>query len=248
MDGLALKANGCLGGVKALPFQLANGTAVDRVGVLAAKGLDVQQLGAVTDLLVRAKTNAECGVGQRGVLSDTRDKRHDLGDAGLVVSAQQCGAVTADQVLTHKVVQGGKLGGAHGHRLAVNGTADQVAAFVVHNVRLHTGARRNLGGVEVCYQAQGGLVLRARARRNMRAHVSMLGHMGIGRAELAQLLGQDVGKVKLNGARRHLVAVCILGLRVDLDVAQKALKDVGVRGVVFHKDRSNLGRRVQQEL
>ena len=187
-------------------------------------------------------------MGQRGVLSDTRDKRHDLGDAGLVVSAQQCGAVTADQVLTHKVVQGGKLGGAHGHGLAVNGTADQIAAFVVHNVRLHTGARRNLGGVEVCDQTQGGLVLRTRARRNMRADVGMLGHMGIGRAEFAQLLGQDVGKVKLNGARGYLVAVCILGLRVDLDVAQKALKDVGVRGVVFHKDRSNLGRRVQQEL
>ena len=118
----------------------------------------------------------------------------------------------------------------------------------MHNVRLHAGARRNLGGVEVCDQTQGGLVLRARARRNMRADVGMFGHMGIGRAELAQLLGQYVGKVKLNGARRHLVAVCILGLRVDLDVAQKALKDVGVRGVVFHKDCSNLGRRVQQEL
>ena len=248
VDGLALKADGRLGGVKALPLQLADGATVDRVGVLAAKGLDVQQLGAVTDLLVRAKTNAECGMGQRGVLSDTRDKRHDLGDAGLVVGAQQCGAVTADQVLTHKVVQGGKLGGAHGHGLAVGGTADQVAAFVVHNVRLHAGARRNLGGVEVRDQAQGGLVLSARARRNMRADVGMFGHMGIGRAKLAQLLGQDVGKVKLNGARRHLIAVCILGLRVDLDVAQKALKDVGVRGVVFHKDRSNLGRRVQQEL
>lgn len=248
MDGLALKVNGCLGGVKALPLQLANGTAVDRVGVLAAKGLDVQQLGAVTDLFVWAKTNAECGVGQRGVLSDTRDKRHDLGDAGLVVGAQQRGAVTADQVLTHKVVQGGKLGGAHGHGLAVNGTADQVAAFVVYNVWLHAGARRNLGGVEVRDQAQGGLVLRARARRNMRADVGMLGHMGIGCTKLVQFLGKHIGKIKLDGARRNLVTVGILGLCVDLDVAQKTLKDVGVRGGVFHRDRSNLGCRVQQEL
>ena len=42
VDGLALKANGCLGSVKALPLQLADGAAVDRVGVLAAKGVDVQ--------------------------------------------------------------------------------------------------------------------------------------------------------------------------------------------------------------
>ena len=248
MDGLAFKANGCLGGIEALPLKLADGAAVDRVGVLAAKGLDVQQLGAVTDLLVRAKTNAERGVGQRGVLSDTRDKRHDLGDTSLVVGAQQCGAVAADQVLTHKVVQGGKLGGAHCHGLAVNDTADQVAAFVVHDVRLYAGTRRDLGGVQVGDQAQSGFVLGPSARGNMRADIGVLGHMGIGRAEFAQLLGQDVGKVKLNGARRHLVAVCILRLRVDLDVAQKALKDVGVRDVVFHKDRSNLGRRVQQEL
>ena len=74
VDGLALKADGRLGGVKALPLQLADGAAVDRVGVLAAKGIDIQQLGSVTDLLVRAEANAECGMGQRRVLSDTRDK------------------------------------------------------------------------------------------------------------------------------------------------------------------------------
>ena len=74
MDGLALKADGHLGGVKALPLQLADGAAVDRVGVLAAKGIDIQQLGSVADLLVRAEANAECGMGQRGVLSDARDK------------------------------------------------------------------------------------------------------------------------------------------------------------------------------
>ena len=74
VDGLALKANGCLGGVEALPLKLADGAAVDRVGILTAKVLDIQQLSTVADFLVRAKTNAECGVGQRRVLSDARDK------------------------------------------------------------------------------------------------------------------------------------------------------------------------------
>ena len=248
VDGLALKADGRLGGVKALPLQLADGAAVDRVGVLAAKGIDIQQLGSVADLLVRAEANAECGMGQRRVLSDTRDKRHDLGDACLVVCAQQRGAVAADQVLTREVIQGGKLGGTHGNGFTVNRAADQVAAFVVHDVRLHAGARCNFGGVEMGDQAQGGLVLSARTCGDMRADIGVLGHVGIFRTKLAQLFSQHVGKVKLNGARGYLVAVCILGLRVDLDVAQKAFEDIGARGGVFHKDRSNLGRRVQQEL
>ena len=118
----------------------------------------------------------------------------------------------------------------------------------MHDVRLHAGARCNLGGVEMGDQAQGGFVLSARACGDMRADIGVLGHVDIFRTKLAQLFSQHVGKVKLNGARGHLIAVCILGLRVDLDVAQKALEDIGVRGGVFHKDRSNLGRRVQQEL
>ena len=187
-------------------------------------------------------------MGQRVVLSDTGDECHDFGNAGLVVSAQQRCSVAADQVLTHKVVQSGELGSAHGNGLAVNRAADQVAALVVHDVRFHAGTRRNLGGVEMRDQAQGGLVLGAGARGDVRADIGMLGHMGIFCTKLAQLFGKHVGEVKLNGTRGYLVAVCILGLRIDLDIAQKAFKDVGARGVVFHKDRSNLGRRVQLEL
>ena len=187
-------------------------------------------------------------MGQGGVLRDACDERHDFGDTRLVVGAQQRGTVGADKILAHQVVQGWKLGGAHGHGLAVDDAADQVAALVVHDVRLHAGARGNLGGIEVRDQAQSGLGLGSRACRNMRADIGVFGYMGIGRTQLSQLLGKHVGKVKLDGARRHLVAVCILRLRVDLDVAQKALENVGVRGGVFHKDRSNLGRRVQQEL
>ena len=118
----------------------------------------------------------------------------------------------------------------------------------MHDVRRYVGARRDLGGVEVRDQTQGGFVLGTGACGDMRADIGVFGYMGIGCTQLAQLLGKQVGKVKLDGARRHLVAVGILGLCVDLDVAQKTLEYVGVRGEVFHKERSNLGCRVQQEL
>ena len=78
----------------------------------------------MTDFLVRAEANAKRGVGQGGVLCDTRDERHNLGDAGLVVGAQQRGAVGTHQVLAHQVVQGGKFGGAHGYGLAVDDAAN----------------------------------------------------------------------------------------------------------------------------
>lgn len=202
----------------------------------------------MANFLVRAETNTKRGVGQAGVLCNACDERHNLGDTGLIVGAQQRGAVGANQVLAQKVVEGGELGGAHGYGLAVDDAANQVAALVVHDVRRYAGARCDLGGVEVRDQAQGGLILGAGARGNVSADIGVFGYMGIGCTKLAQFLGKHIGKIKLDGARRHLVTVGILGLCVDLDVAQKTLEYVGVRGGVFHRDRSNLGCRVQQEL
>ena len=60
--------------------------------------------GGALSLIHISEANAECGMGQRRVLSDTRDKRHDLGDACLVVRAQQRGAIAADQVLTLSLI------------------------------------------------------------------------------------------------------------------------------------------------
>ena len=55
MDGLALKADGRLGGVKALPLQLADGAAVDRVGVLAAKVEEADTLPLVEPKTLRCR-------------------------------------------------------------------------------------------------------------------------------------------------------------------------------------------------
>ena len=74
-------------------------------------------------------------MGQGGILRDACDKRHDFGDTRLVVGAQQRSSVGADKVLTHQVVEGRKFGGAHGHGLAVDDAANQIAAIVVHDVR-----------------------------------------------------------------------------------------------------------------
>ena len=97
----------------------------------------------------------------------------------------------------------------------------------MYDVRLHAGA----GATSVVSRwaiSPGRACPQRRTCGDMRADIGVLGHVGIFRTKLAQLFGQHVGKVKLNGARGYLVAVCILGLRVDLDVAQKALEDIGL--------------------
>ena len=127
----------------------------------------------MTDFFVRAEANAERGMGQGGILRDACDKRHDFGDTRLVVGAQQRSSVGADKVLTHQVVEGRKFGGAHGHGLAVDDAANQIAALVVHDVRRYAGARRDLGGIKVRDQAQGGLILGTGASGNVRADIGV---------------------------------------------------------------------------
>ena len=59
MDGVALERDDDLAGVEALPFELANGPAVDGVGERAAERLQVEEGGAVADFLVRAEADAQ---------------------------------------------------------------------------------------------------------------------------------------------------------------------------------------------
>ena len=210
VDRVALKAHGHVSGVKALPLELADGAAVDRVGVFATERRDIEQRGTVADLLIGAKADAECRVRDLRVFVQTADERHDLGHAGLVVGAEKRGAVGAHQVLAAHVDKLGELFLGHGNGLALNGPAHQVAAFVVHDMRLYARSGRDLGGVEMGDEPECRLVLGARARLNMGGHVAVLVHVHVVRPELAQLIGQQVREVELHRARGHLVAVGVL--------------------------------------
>ena len=93
---------------------------------------------------------------------------------------------------------------------------------------LYARARRYLGGVEVGDKPKGGAVLGPGAGGNVRGHVRGLAYGNIERPQLAQLVGKKVRKVKLARRRWNLVTVCIAGLRVDLNIAQEALKHIGL--------------------
>ena len=75
-------------GVEVFAGYLALGAAVDCVGRVRAEELHVEALGAAPDLLVRGEADGQTGVGLAACLQLLYE-RHYLGDAGLVVRAEQ---------------------------------------------------------------------------------------------------------------------------------------------------------------
>ena len=87
---------------------------------------------------------------------------------------------------------------------------------------------RLLGGVEVRDETKARTVARAFGGGNPCGDVGVVGNVDIASPELAELVGKHAGEIELNVGRRHPVAVLVCGLRIDLDVAQEALEDIGL--------------------
>ncbi len=87
-------------GAEGLVLDLAEVGTVQGVGVVGAEGLDVEVLGAAADLLVGGEADADRAVQEIRVVLQPRHEGHDLGDAGLVVGAEQRRAVGVDEGVT----------------------------------------------------------------------------------------------------------------------------------------------------
>ena len=145
----AANAYGGAGGVEALVLDAADEVAVERVGVLGAEFLEVEQLAAVADLFVGGEADGQRWVGQRGVLGDAGHKLHDLGNAGLVVGGKQGAAVAHQKVLANEFGQLGSVVGVEGDVFAVDGAQQQLTAFVSNNARFDVVGGRVGAGVNV---------------------------------------------------------------------------------------------------
>ena len=186
------------GGVEVLVFDLAGRAAVHRVGEIGPEALHVEQVGAFADLLVGGEADAQLAVGQLFGL-DALDGGEDVGDAGLVVAAQQGGAVGGHEGVPHQRVHHRELPGAQ-HLSA--GRQGDVAAGVLHHLRLHVLAAGAGGGVHMGDQAQRGLVLAAGGGGQGAVDIAVLVHAGVGDAQLFHLLHQQAGQVELAGGGR----------------------------------------------
>ncbi len=75
--------------------------AVKRVGEVRAELVEVEMDRATTHLLVDRETDTHRSACQLRMLREPRDRRHDLGDARLVVGAEKRCPVARDDVVTH---------------------------------------------------------------------------------------------------------------------------------------------------
>ena len=126
-------------GGEGLIFDLAGAFAVDRIGELGAEFFQVRLVDAAADLFIGREQDLDGAVLDLRVLRQEMHRVHDFREAGLVVGAEQGGAIGRDDVVAD-------LGGerrvlAETDHLRGIGRQDDVAALVIpHDLGPDIGA------------------------------------------------------------------------------------------------------------
>ena len=212
VDAEAVHGHDGSGGIEVLIADLADVLTVNGIGVGRAEALDVKQARALADLLIGGEADAELAVGAI-FGNDALQRGHDLGHTGLVVRAQQGRAVGGDESLALHLAQEREHLGVQ-HR-AGGGQRDSLAVVVFVDLRPDVLTAGVVRRVHVGDKAQrcGALLPRGGGQRGV--DIAVLVHMGIGQAQLLQLLNEDLRQVKLAQRAGVGAAVGVRG-RVDL--------------------------------
>ena len=185
--------------VEALVVELAESLAVDGISVRGTKFVQVKQACAVTDLLVRDKRNLERRMSELRVIAQALEQRTDLSHTSLIVSGKQCGAVRANDVHAHEILEVSDLLLSGSDSLAVNDTGHQVTALVVDDVRFDARGRRVDDGVQVRAKHQRGSRLGALGCGEGAGDVGVLVDGDVGAAQYLELFAQVASHLVLSG-------------------------------------------------
>ena len=222
----ALEVDVGVGGVEALVVELAESLAVDGVAVRSTEFIQVKQACAVTDLLVGDKRNLERRMSELRVIAQALEQRTDLSHTSLIVSGKQCGAVRANDVHAHEILEVSDLLLSGSDSLAVNDTGHQVTALVVDDVRFDARGRRVDDGVQVRAEHQRGSRLGALGCGEGAGDVGMLVDSDVGAAQRLELFAQVASHLVLSRRGRGNGVVLGVGLGVNLHVAHEAIGDI----------------------
>ena len=206
-------------GGERLDLDLAESGAVERVGEVRAEPVDVEVLRAPADLFVHREPDAH-GRARGGVPCEIGDGGDDLGDPGLVVCAEQRGAVARDDVVPHPRRQVRQLVRIE-HLARIAGQPDRAARVRVVEDGRHTRAGSVRRRVHVRDETdRGGFLDRPGKGRE---HVAVLGELGVLEADRAELVDEEPRQVELLRGRR-VPRVLHRRLRVDHDVPEESLE------------------------
>ena len=197
---------------------------------VAADGADprhVEVPRAAADLLVAGEDEPDRPVGHLPAVHEPGGGRHDHRHARLVVGAEQRRAVRRDDRAADEPGQLGVVGDAD-HPRGVGGEHDVAAAVIAVHDRLHGGAARLGGGVDVGHPGdRGGL------RRRVGGHGghddAVRRELHVGEAEVAALALEQPAEVELLGGARARGRP-LVGLGVDADVGEEAVEQRGHGG------------------
>ena len=173
----------------------------------------------MADLLIRGKADADGAVGP-AVRQQMLAHGQDLGDTGLVVGAQDHGAVGGDQGLTHHVLQVGK-----GLRIQMEVTVAQgnsTAVIVRHQTILGRTVLAGGDGVQMGDKADLRHVLHAGGGGDLSVDIGVIVHVHILQAHLPHLLLQCPGQIELAGGGRSGLALLVAD-GIKTDVADQSL-------------------------
>ena len=187
------------GSVEVLKLQLAYLAAVHGIAEIGPETGDVELDHAAADFFVGREADADLAVLELRMLHDVLHRVHNLGHAGLVVGAQQGGAVGGDEGLAHVVQHLGELRGLErqaGHALQGN----LAAVVVLNDLRLHIGARSVRGGIHMGDEAHGRHIL-VQIGRDAGHHVPELIQRHL-HAQGLEFVFQHLEQVPLLGSRR----------------------------------------------
>ena len=209
-------------GRKGLVLKMADGLAIDGVGKVGAELAQIDIIDAAADLFVGREQQPNRAVLELWIAEQNFRRIHDRGDAGLVVGAEQRGAVAGDDVVADLVGKGRVLVEPD-HLARIARQHDIAALIIVDDLRFHARAGAIRRSVHMGAEADHRHRLIGGGRQRG-IDIAMAIELGVDDAELAQFTHQQSAEHGLFGRGRAALRGGV-GLGVDRDVAQKTLGD-----------------------
>ena len=137
-------------GIEVFVFDLAQLAAINGIGLLCGEAFHTETVGAPADLLIGGEADGDGAVLDFRVGDEHFAQGDDLRNAGLVIGAQQGGAVGDDELLPDVIRQKGVIDGGEG-----GGTQFQHAAGVGDDAGLDVVAGDGGAGIHVGDEPEG---------------------------------------------------------------------------------------------
>ena len=191
--------------IEILVFQLAERTAVHRVGVIRAEARDIEMVGAAPDLLVRRECDPDFAVRHAGG-EDLFDGGHDFRDSRLVVRADQRRAVRDDELLS-RVIREIRIIGYARHDVFLF-VQDDIAAGIIDDPCLDVFVGRFGRGIHMRDKADG-IHRPFRVGRKGSVYIAITVDARVRKSERVQLAAERLGELQLLFRARHRFAVAV---------------------------------------